>query len=296
MKHSIKHLPKEKQEDLHEIITFLTENLTVDMIILFGSYARGDWVEDKYVENGTTYEYKSDYDLLIVVDNETKAHHNSRFASKLKRKIARNTGIETVVNVIYHGIDYLNSEIEDGNYFFTDILKEGCRLYNSKKFVLAKLKPLSLKVRINKAEMYLVKWFKNANIFFEDYETNFIKGEKDQEYLILAIFLLNQATERYFMTILLVLTDYKPKIHDLEELDIRVCKLDARLKTVFPRKTEEQGRLFILLKKAYIDARYKMEYSVTKKELEYLSECVEKLKMLTEKICKEKIEQLKSSF
>jgi predicted nucleotidyltransferase len=30
------------------------------MIILFGSYARGTWVEDKYTERGNVYEYKSD--------------------------------------------------------------------------------------------------------------------------------------------------------------------------------------------------------------------------------------------
>ncbi len=296
MKRSIKHLPKEKQQELQEIVVFLTKHITTEMIILFGSYARGDWVEDKYVENGTTYEYKSDYDLLIVVDNETKAHHNNRFASKLKRKITRNTGIEMLVNVIYHGIDYLNSEIENGNYFFTDILKEGRRLYHSRKYVLSKPKSLSVKARINKAELYFKQWFENASVFFEDYEANFQKRNKGQVYLNKAAFELHQATERYFMTILLVLTDYKPKIHDLEELDIMVSKLDARLKTVFPRKTEKQERLFILLKKAYIDARYKMEYSVKKEELEYLSERIEKLKILTEKICAEKIKQLKSEI
>ncbi len=161
---------------------------------------------------------------------------------------------------------------------------------------MAKPKALSVKVRINKAELYFKKWFKNANMFFEDYETNMIKGENDHEYFNKAAFELHQATERYLMTILLVLTDYKPKIHDLDELNIRVCKLDARLKTVFPRKTEEQERLFILLKKAYIDARYKMEYSVEKEELEYLAKCVEKLKILAEQICNKKIEQLKNEI
>ncbi len=98
MKYTIKHLPEEKQQELQEIVSFVTETITVDMIILFGSYARGDWVEDKYVENGTTYEYKSDYDLLIIVDNETKAHHNNSYSNNIKRKIRRNTGIETVVH------------------------------------------------------------------------------------------------------------------------------------------------------------------------------------------------------
>ena len=36
-------------------------------IILFGSYARGTWVDDTYVEGHTTYSYQSDLDLLLVM-------------------------------------------------------------------------------------------------------------------------------------------------------------------------------------------------------------------------------------
>ena len=58
----------------------------------------------------------------------------------------------------------------------------------------------------------------------------------------------------------------------------------------FPRTTPEEERLFILLKKAYIDSRYKLDYSINREELEYLSERVQKLRELTEIACKEKIE------
>ncbi len=163
MKRSLRHLPEEKQNELKEVVDFVTATIPIDMIILFGSYARGDWVEDKYVEDGTTYEYKSDYDLLFVVEDEAKAHRN-KFAKRLKRKIKRNVELDTTINVIYHGIDYLNAEIEDGNYFFTDILKEGIRLYHGKKNVLSKPKYLTTKDRIRKAQMYFDKWMESANV------------------------------------------------------------------------------------------------------------------------------------
>ncbi len=47
--------------------------------------------------------------------------------------------------------------------------------------------------------------------------------------------------------------------------------------------------LFELLKKAYVDARYKKSYKITKRELEYLAGRVRKLRTLTRKICREKI-------
>lgn len=152
LKSSLGHLPEEKQNELKEIVSFVTEGASVDMIILFGSYARGDWVEDRYVENGTTYEYKSDYDLLFVMEDEEKAHR-AKYARRLKRKISNNTGIYTAINVICHGIGYLNSEIEDCNYFFTDILKEGILLYDSQKYELST--PKRLKTAYEKRKVIL---------------------------------------------------------------------------------------------------------------------------------------------
>ena len=51
--------------------------------------------------------------------------------------------------------------------------------------------------------------------------------------------------------------------------------------------------MFQLLKKAYIDARYKKEYTITAEELQYLSERVLLLRELTEKLCQEEIARLK---
>ena len=289
MKTTLTHLPDQKQQELEKITAFVKENAEVDIIILFGSHARGDWVEDKYVEDGTTYEYRSDYDLLFVVADEVKAQRN-KFAQQLKRKILKNVKPNTPVNVIYHGIDYLNAEIENGSYFFTDILKEGILLYDSEKYVLSNPKQLSAKDRLKKAQTYFDNWFESANEFLDTTFDDILKERYKK-----AAFELHQATERYLMTILLVFTDYKPKIHDLEELYVSVYKLDARFKQIFPRKTEHEEKMFTLLRKAYIDARYKIGYTIQKQELEYLSERVKQLQKVTEMVCKEKIEQLKSS-
>jgi predicted nucleotidyltransferase len=46
MKTSLSHLPQNKQDELKEITQMIIEKVPAEMIILFGSYARGDWVED----------------------------------------------------------------------------------------------------------------------------------------------------------------------------------------------------------------------------------------------------------
>ena len=70
MKEVLDKLPRTKQEELNLLTKVLSTFKEVEMVILFGSYARGNWTEDRYVEKGTTYEYRSDYDILVVLTHE----------------------------------------------------------------------------------------------------------------------------------------------------------------------------------------------------------------------------------
>jgi len=117
---------------------------------------------------------------------------------------------------------------------------------------------------------------------------------QDKGKLKISIFILHQSAERFFMTIELVFTDYKPQTHDLNLLYKQACLHDARFKIVFPQETEEEKRLFIVLVKSYIDSRYKMGYTIAAEDLQYLIDKVLLLKTLTESICLEKINKFTS--
>jgi len=283
MKRSLSHLPKHKREELKEITSIIKENAEVEMMILFGSYARGNWVEDIYKEGHITYEYKSDYDILVVV----KAHGLVRKLGlwhKIEAAIRRRSTIRTRATLIIHDIKEVNKAISKGQYFFTDIKKEGVLLYDSKQFELAQAQKLSPQERKQTAQQDFKYWFKSARSFLIDFGHAFKRRDYSK-----AAFELHQATERFYATILLVFTHYKPKEHDIETLGKQVSNLDPRFLPVFLRSTQEEKRLFDLLKKAYIDARYNPQYKITKKELEYLAERVKKLQRLTKEVCQEKI-------
>lgn len=287
LKTSLDHLPEGKQEELRSITDTIVELVEPAMVILFGSYSRGNWVEDRYQVDGTTYEYKSDYDILVVTERPQDMPPS--LSKQIRRRVKKAENLQTPPHIIFHDIGFLNKELQEGHYFFTDIVKEGTMLYNNGKHVLSTPKELSPKDRAHKARLYFNEWFKSANRFFEDYDHNFTKGSGDDDYYKNAVFNLHQAAERYFMTILLVFTDYKPKIHDLDILNRQVGYADARFKTVFPNQTEEEKRLFTLLVKAYIDSRYKLGYTIDAGDLKWLAARVQKLKELTETICLEQI-------
>ena len=57
MRRSLPRRSKHQTERLGEITEVIRELVGDDlvMLILFGSYARGDWVDDRYVEGHITY-------------------------------------------------------------------------------------------------------------------------------------------------------------------------------------------------------------------------------------------------
>ncbi|MCI0615744.1 HEPN domain-containing protein [bacterium] len=287
MKTSLEILPKDKQEELRRVVEIIREEFRPEMIILFGSHARGNWVEDAYIgEDGHYYKYRSDFDIYVLMHNHDDARKVNRRQS-LRDKFRAE--IRTPVQIIADTFQYFNSRLKEGRYFFTDIKEEGILLYDSGRVKLRDPRKLTAEQQIKLAEEYFQQWFENANVFFKQFQYAF----NDGNYKI-ATFELHQAVENLYSTVLLVLTNYKPKGHDLVEYGRLAASQEPVLNAVFPRDTEEQKHRFELLQKAYVEARYEKNYTITKEDLEWLAEQVKQLRALTEEVCKKWIENLKA--
>lgn len=283
MKTSLSHLPEAMQADLKKIQAELIPRYAeIEMIILFGSYARGDWKIDEYMENGNIYSYRSDYDLLIVTNNSDKANADTFLFSILDKLDALN--FETAIHLEVESISFVNKSLQEGNSFFSDVKKDGIFLFNSSRYQLADKRDLSPKEVQDIAQRDFDTWFESANQFFSQYNHAMNDG-----YLKVAAFQLHQATERYYSTIQLVFAGYKPKTHDLDVLGRRAKSLHMEFSKVFPMATILERQRFMLLRKAYVDARYKLNYKITKADLDYLAGRVALLRRLTEELCREKI-------
>lgn len=281
MKQGLDYLPQEKQAELAKIINLINEVLPSEMIILFGSYARNEWVEEKY--DNEHFRYQSDFDILVIVETKNEAIQ-SRFEREIEERIEKTIDIKTPVSIIVHNVDFVNKRLSKAQYFFTDIKKEGVLLYDSGKFHLKESRELSLTQRKKIAEEDFNYWLNSANSYLKQYKLAIKENE-----LAISAFLLHQTTERLFSGILLVFTRYKPNTHDLAVLKKLVNSVDSRLSHILPLDNSENKRLFKLLRKAYIDARYKPNYIITNDELSQLYQQVNELKKMGELICHEKI-------
>ncbi|HVV67645.1 MAG TPA: HEPN domain-containing protein [Gammaproteobacteria bacterium] len=282
MKTNFLHLPAEKQKELSEIIAIIRQHSAVEMIILFGSYARGDWRE-KLTEDGQHFVYQSDFDILLVVETRSTTQQAS-LQRDIAKEIEQTESIKTPVSLITHDFEFVNRRVRRTQYFFSDIQKQGVLLYDSGKFVLAEPGPLNPTQRYLDVKKDFAYWFNSAEGFFDSSQYNYNKKRNS-----LAAFELHQTVERLYSTILLVYTHYKPNTHDLAILRKLVNALDPRFTEIFPLTDNVEKYHFLMLCNAYVEARYKPSYAITKEELNWLKERVQQLMNLTNMFCQEKI-------
>ncbi|MCG8335777.1 MAG: HEPN domain-containing protein [Proteobacteria bacterium] len=283
MKRTINHLPKSKQKELYQIVSAIQDGCDdVEMIVLFGSYARGDWKEESNYKSDSKTGHKSDYDILVITREKQIAQDVDVWHEITK--VCNELNHSTHVRIISQDIENVNIRLAEGQYFLTDIKQEGCLLFDSGNFKLARERELTSEERSRIAQDHFDHWFERARRFYRhfkiDIEENDYKG---------AAFQLHQSAEASYKTVLLVFTNYNPNEHYLKLLGELASSEDSSLNDIFPLKTKEDRERFRLLDYAYIGARYDPDFRITKKDLNQLAMLVKRLLDATERICKAKI-------
>ena len=288
MKNSIDFLPERKQRDLRELAALIRDEVKdVVMIILYGSYAANTYVErDERRDYGVRTIYMSDYDLLVVTKRRL-GERESTVEARVRERFAAGKNDENLPRpqIINESISKLNDALTMGRYFYVEIVAKGIMLYDSGECQLATPGELDYAEIKKMAEEYYDDKFSDGLDFFKG--ANFYYQEENYH---MTAFMLHQATESFLKTIPLVYILYGYKEHDLQFL-IEKCKpYTLELAKVFPCDTDEEKRLFDLLRRAYLEARYnKKNFIVTKADIDALVPKIEQLCGIVEKVCKTRL-------
>jgi len=297
MRTDVDHLPEKQQAELKRVQEILLHEFgeaisrstsdsrrygKIYKIILFGSYARDDWVDD--AKGG----YQSDFDLLVVVSHKDLTDI-SDYWYVAEDKILRDPSIGRLVNIIVHSFDEVNDALSRGEYFWTDIARDGIALYELKGYVLAAPKPLTPADAYRMARSYFDGWFEKIGDALLGAQFYLDHGKVND-----AAFTLHLATERAYVCFLLVTTLYFPKSHNVKFLRSLSEAKDARLIAAWPRDTKLERRRFELLKRAYVEARYSPHYKIGKDDLDWLIEGVRRLRDIVAAVGEERLATLKA--
>ena len=171
MKTSLPNKSKEHEIRIKEISDIIVNTIKdrVAFVILFGSFARGSWVHDRYVEDGITYEYASDYDFLVITKKTDKSINSSAFdlERKIKKEIKEVGYLDSIhkTHIIIETIERVNEELEKSQYFFSDIKKEGVLFYDSGEFELSESRELDVEEKRRIAKIDYQYWGRGRRDF-----------------------------------------------------------------------------------------------------------------------------------
>lgn len=287
MKRSTRFLPPRKRQDLQQLTALILEQVKqVEMIVLFGSYAKNSYVDyDQRVEFGTPTYYMSDYDIVILTRKPIGAVEYSLY-EKIKDRFFENKNrpFHTHPQFINYGIEDFNYALTKAHYFETEIKRDGIMLYDSGAYKLARRRKLDYTEIRDRAQKYFDDKFGKANNFLEDTLFNFKKNE-----YVHSSFHLHQSAENLLRVIPMVFILYGHKSHDLSELMNAAKKHTTEIFSAFSRDTEEEKRLFDLLQRAYIESRYNPDFEIVKADIDALLPKVEQLRDIVERVCRERI-------
>ena len=276
MRTELDFLPHRKQRELERLVEILfqglrsaTENAEGERkngrilkIILFGSYARGDWVEAPQDAN----QYRSDYDILVIVNQKDLADRATYWEDSEQRisdAYLFEKSIQTPANFIVHSLQEVNDALAHGRVFFMELVKDGVILYQSDDRELGKPKPKTPDMALQAAQEYFAEYMTDATEFLDAY-----RDALAREHLNLCAFLLHQVVENLYQGMLLVEKFYTPYDHNILFLRDLAEALDRSLFDVWPRGTRAERAMYQKLKDAYRKARYSKHYKISREELD----------------------------
>jgi HEPN domain-containing protein len=274
----VAHLPIVKQRQLCAITRIIRATADVERVVLFGSHARGDWVDDP--AGG----YISDYDLAVLVRDPALAADEALWADC--QEGAREVAGDTPVSLIAHTVADVRQQLARGSSFFRDVMTEGVALYDAGRVSIA-VPELTPAQRLELARESFTRYFEHAAELYRSFERNLAHGSH-----AIAAFELHQVAETIYKAVLLVFTAYQPKLHDLDELGRRCARVAPEIGPLVPIDAPDRERLAALLRAAYVDARYSFGFEVSREDLEALAGYVGAFRGRVERACQKRLAQL----
>ena len=289
MKDTLDHLNLQKQKEVAYIRKVILEELSARLrasksertanyrilkLVLYGSFARGTWFDDR--NSGRA----SDYDFLVIVSHKALTDMSSFWAG-VEDRIYRDPKIQKDVSLIVHTLREVNAALREGQYFFSEILNQGVLLYDSdddpklskagyKRSIIARPGKPNPQRTYELASEYKAYWVRSASQFLTVGRESIDRGP---DWTRLSAFQLHQAAEAIYRM-------------------VRCEAIDPRLAEAWAPERKPYKRYFELLRRAYVEARYSPAYETTPEILKWQAERIAKLLQIADASCRERLSKL----
>jgi len=210
---------------------------------------------------------------LLIISTEKDKRIRERIANMID--CLSNEGIRIVC--VVHSLDAVNTGLREGNPFFITVYCHGVLLYEKNSVPLSTPAPGAMQTPHHPKRLALAQSFYQSSV---DCVTN--------ENVEPAMLLLHQSVELGCAELLQCRLGYRPSTHSLRKLLALSENVTTKASALFTLTSEEDNKLFELLQRAYVDARYKENYTIQPNDVWTLTERVSDLLTLVEELCHDK--------
>ncbi|WP_242130434.1 HEPN domain-containing protein [Sphingobium sp. Sx8-8] len=291
------HLPWPVRQDLRTVTAMLFEAFAESLkgrlsehyrsgriltLILHGSHARSDsW----------NVAPEDAFHLLAIVNHLRLARRQQdwRLVRDRLRRAWEFGEIARPVRLTVHSLEQVNGALAEGIPHFVTIAGEGIPLYEMEGFRLLSPRLLPMQERHARGQSEFARWHDRASDFLLG--AAFYRSEGNAP---MAALLLHQACEHLYQCVLWTITLHGPRTHALDELRERAESIEPRLSIAWPRATPFERRAFGCIRRAYVEVRYGRSYRIGSDQLEWAMERVMLLHGLTERLCRERLNDMVS--
>lgn len=211
-------------------------------------------------------------DLLIISTEKDK-----RIRERIANMIDHLCSGEIRIVCVVHSLDAVNTGLREGNPFFITLYHHSVVLYEKDPVPLTTPAPGAMQSLDHPKRLQLAQSFYQSSV---DCLTN--------ENVEPAILLLHQSVELGCAALLKCRLGYRPTTHSLRKLLALSENVTTKASPLFPITSAGDNNLFELLQRAYVDARYKEDYTIQPNDVWTLTERVSELLALVEELCNEK--------
>jgi uncharacterized protein len=277
MRPTLAELTQSQQERLQQIVDIIKGASDIEILVLISCSsivrtARSCFVPDNSSENLC-------FTFLVITHSDCIDNENAvqDVIENRCRKLAS-------VTAIVHRLQYVKHLLQNRNAFISTLCKEGLILYDAQRDSLDDLLQATAEANPDSISPHRwKKWLETAESCLLGAQFFYEKG-----IFKMSAFMLHQAAEHSLVGLIQAYTGYRAGTHSLDKL-LRYSEIcTIKLTELFPRNTLEEIEIFKRLNAAYIETRYKDEYTIKDAEITLLSRRVSLLHAIVNELCQQK--------
>jgi len=206
----------------------------------------------------------ADYCFLVLIKNT-----NNKSLPQLQDQIEQHCSSAMPVTIFLLETAIFNGWLATGHLFARTVCQSGVSIYAAGNFSISSVGHYNAEAELKNLEKLFREGLNKSREFLAGADLFALRKQYK-----LAAFMLHQAAEQALGTLLKIGTGYHCCTHNIERLLRYAGMVSYQIPDIFPRKTDNEKRLFSLLQKGYIDSRYREDYSIGFTDLHELTERV----------------------